>query len=196
MTDNRRGFCLEYSTAPTARDPANHGQMLPIQLQLGELYDRAKVYRDLKKAQIRGDDRGDFHQWWPQHLRDESPEWILWHVRILPQQLQLLFSRRNPVVKPLNADPFSGMENANVAQVTITAPVGLVCDFVVPPVLDEQPERCVHYDLVRYDEVLSDSPQWYHLRVVETVDNVVQFRYNLKTPFLGKSDPESGAACN
>lgn len=186
MKINQQRLYLEYTTAPSLREPDSNGIMLPIRLQLlhSGADEESRIFQRFLDGKIRGFCAQEFREQLPALLTGELDSWILWHVRMRPQQLQLLYTRRQPTVQRPSDDAFlSDASMHDNAQLTLNAPKGIVCDFVIPPMLGE-PEKCIRYNFGRYLENTANQYETCDLRVTEVVKGQVQFRYRLKTTYL------------
>lgn len=184
MRINQQKFCLEYTTAPSLRESSDQ-TMLPIQLKLpygSSAYDGAKMYERLLAGKLRGLGSSEFREQLPAFLNGEPTDWTLWNVRMLSQELQLLFSRQHPPVRPQADDPFTDTASLEAAQLTLRASEGMVCDFVIPPMLGE-PEKTVRYHFTRYRNATSPHDTC-ELNVTEVVGDQVSFRCQIKTLLL------------
>lgn len=188
MGINRHEFAIPYTTAPSQRDPANNGQMLPIKLKLlsSGVGSEAKVREQFLAGSVDADKDGDFRRELPKLLAGESDVWTLWHIRMQPQRICFQFARREPQLPQpaASANPLDEVYPVNHAALTLVAPESLAFDFEVPP-MEDTPGKSVHCSLCRQRELDIDRHETCTLRVTESVNGEVAFRYCLKTPYLG-----------
>lgn len=188
MKINQHKLDISYTTAPSQRDPVNNGQMLPIKLKLlpSGGGSEEKVREQFLAGSIDADKDGDFRRELPKLLAGESDVWTLWHIQMWPQRIRFNFTRSQPrLPQPAaSANPLDEAYPANHATLVLVAPESLAFDFEVPP-MEDVPGKSVHCSLCRQKELDIDRHETCTLRITESVNGEVAFRYCLKTPYLG-----------